>query len=148
MALIKVNWTPDQKQLRNFGIAGFFVFSLLGGLILWRKSIFGFALSDETASETAIGLIIAAFVCTILSVMAPGLLRPFYLGLTLITLPIGLVLSPLVMGFLYFGVFTPLGIAMRLTGWDPLERKLEPHAASYWIKREVKRTPASYFNQY
>ena len=148
MALIKVNWIPDNKQLRNFGMAGFFVFSLLGGLIIWRKSFFGFALTDETASTSSIALIAAAFVFFAFAMVAPGLLRPFYLGLTLVTLPIGMVLSPLVMSVLYFGVFTPLGIAMRLTGWDPLDRKFEPEAASYWVKREMKRTPSSYFNQY
>ncbi len=148
MALIKVNWTPDNRQLRNFGMAGFFVFSLIGGLIIWRKSFVGFALTDETASTSSIALIAAAFACFAFSMVAPGLLRPLYLGLTLVTLPIGMVLSPLVMAVLYFGVFTPLGIAMRLRGWDPLDRKFEPEAASYWVKREMKRTPASYFNQY
>ena len=42
---------------------------------------------------------------------------------------------PIVMRLLFFGVITPIGVAMRLTGRDPLRRRHDPSASSYWILR-------------
>lgn len=49
---------------------------------------------------------------------------------------LGKVVSPIALGVLFYGVFTPLGVVMRLTGKDPLRLKRDPAAASYWIPRE------------
>jgi hypothetical protein len=46
------------------------------------------------------------------------------------------VVSPVVMGLLYFGLFTPMGFAMRLFGWDAMKRTWDPAAKSYWSRRE------------
>lgn len=42
---------------------------------------------------------------------------------------------PIVMRLLFFGVVTPIGVAMRLAGRDPLRRRHDPAASSYWILR-------------
>jgi hypothetical protein len=36
---------------------------------------------------------------------------------------------------LYYGVFTPMGLWLRLTGKDVLRCKIDPKAATYWIPR-------------
>jgi hypothetical protein len=46
------------------------------------------------------------------------------------------VVSPVVMGLLYFGLFTPMGVAMRLFGWDAMKRTWDPAAKSYWSPRD------------
>lgn len=46
------------------------------------------------------------------------------------------VVSPVVMGLMYFGVFTPMGVVMRAFGWDAMRRAWDPAARSYWIRRE------------
>lgn len=46
------------------------------------------------------------------------------------------VVSPVVMGILYFGLFTPMGVVMRLFGWDAMKRTWDPAAKSYWANRE------------
>ena len=46
------------------------------------------------------------------------------------------VVSPVVMGLMFFGVFTPMGWAMRRFGWDAMQRAWDPAAKSYWIARE------------
>jgi hypothetical protein len=45
------------------------------------------------------------------------------------------VVSPVILGILYFGMFTPIGWAMRLAGRDPMARTFEPVKKSYWIDR-------------
>ena len=46
------------------------------------------------------------------------------------------VVSPIVMGVIFFAVFTPVAIVMRLAGRDALARRYEPAAPSYWKRRD------------
>ena len=45
------------------------------------------------------------------------------------------IVSPVMMAVIYFGVITPTGLVMRLTGHDPLRLRRDADAASYWIER-------------
>jgi hypothetical protein len=45
------------------------------------------------------------------------------------------VTSPLVLGALYFLLFTPVALIMRLAGRDALCRRFDPGARSYWVER-------------
>jgi hypothetical protein len=46
------------------------------------------------------------------------------------------VVSPLMLGLIYFAVFTPVGIVMRLAGRDALLRRWDRAAPSYWVRRD------------
>jgi len=46
------------------------------------------------------------------------------------------VVSPLALGLIYFAVFTPVGLVMRLAGRDALSRRFEPARPTYWVRRE------------
>ena len=80
-----------------------------------------------------------AFVVSAIFLMAalvrPGLLAP----LARLWLRVGLVLhrvvNPLVLGVMFYGVITPFGLAMRGAGRDPLRKRFDPLAQSYWIER-------------
>jgi len=62
---------------------------------------------------------------------------------------IGKFVTPIVMGILFFLTVTPVGFLMRLTGKDPLNRKFDPDATSYWIEREPPGPePESMRNQF
>ena len=89
----------------------------------------------------------AAFLAAAL--LVPRALRP----LNLLWFRFGLVLhhvvTPVVMGLLFFLVVTPVGLLMRLSGKDPLRLKRDPQAASYWIHRQPPGpTPDSMRNQF
>ncbi len=59
------------------------------------------------------------------------------------------IVSPMVLAVLFFGVVTPIGLAMRLSGKDPMGRRPDPHSQSYWIKREPPGPePSSMKNQF
>jgi hypothetical protein len=49
---------------------------------------------------------------------------------------LGRVVSPIVLGVIFYGVFTPVGWAMRLAGRDVMCRQFDPAAGSYWVKRD------------
>jgi len=62
---------------------------------------------------------------------------------------LGKVVSPIALAMLFYGVLTPLGAVMRLTGKDPLRLKLDPAAQSYWIPRQPPGPePHSMTNQF
>ena len=46
------------------------------------------------------------------------------------------IVSPLVMGLIYFAVFTPTAIVMRMAGRDALERSFDASAPTYWKRRD------------
>ena len=46
------------------------------------------------------------------------------------------VVSPVMMGIMFFGVFTPMGWVMRRFGWDAMRRTRDATAKSYWIRRD------------
>jgi hypothetical protein len=59
------------------------------------------------------------------------------------------VISPLFLGILFYICVTPMGFLMRLAGKDPLRRKFEPEAKSYWIVREPPGpAPETFKNQF
>jgi hypothetical protein len=39
---------------------------------------------------------------------------------------------------IFYLVFAPVGIALRLLGKDPLERRLLPEVSSYWSERKPR----------
>jgi hypothetical protein len=62
---------------------------------------------------------------------------------------LGKVVSPIALGILFYGVLTPMAVAIRLTGKDPLRLKLDPGADSYWIPRKPPGpSPDSMTNQF
>jgi hypothetical protein len=65
-----------------------------------------------------------------------------------VTSPLGFVLSYVVLGLIYFVVFTLIGWALRLCGYDPLQRRYDRQAKTYWVTRREQRSRASYFRQF
>ncbi len=80
--------------------------------------------------------------------LAPRAVRPLYVGLLLITAPIGFVLSYVIMGVLFYLLITPLALVLRLVGYDPLKRKFERQAETYWVEVEQRASKESYFRQF
>jgi hypothetical protein len=55
------------------------------------------------------------------------------------------VVSPVVLGVIFFGVFTPVGAVMRLCGRDAMCRKFDAALGSYWVKRDPPGPPEGSF---
>ena len=55
--------------------------------------------------------------------------------------------NPLLMGLVFFLTVLPTGIVLRILGKDPMRRKQDPQAESYWLEREPSKITAELFNQ-
>jgi hypothetical protein len=58
------------------------------------------------------------------------------------------IVSPLVMGLLFYGTILPTGLVMRMRGKDLLRLKREPDAESYWIARAPGPAPKTMKDQF
>lgn len=60
---------------------------------------------------------------------------------------LGMIVSPIVLGIIFFGLFTPIAILMRLSGRDELRLKFT-QKTSYWISRGEPIKPESFKQQF
>lgn len=60
---------------------------------------------------------------------------------------LGMIISPIVLGFIFFGLFTPIAILMRLCGRDEMRLKFL-QKTSHWIARGETIKPESFKNQF
>lgn len=90
-----------------------------------------------------------AFIFATLAIVWPSALAPLNRLWTRFGLILNLIVSPLVMGLLFYVVITPIALVMRATGKDVLRLRFDPKAKSYWIKREPPGpAPESIKNQF
>lgn len=108
---------------RSFGIT----FAVVGGLVaawLWWKS----------SAHYGVALTIAAGFL-LLALLAPAVLHPLNVVWMRFGALLNRIVSPLVLGAIYFIVMTPVALLFKLTGRDVLNRKFDAAARSYWIER-------------
>ena len=61
---------------------------------------------------------------------------------------IGTVVSAVILGLVFYLVFTPVGLFLRLLRKDLLNRKIEPEKESYWVPREYVFDKKNYKRQF
>jgi len=81
----------------------------------------------------------AAAAFLLAGLLFPHALTPLNRAWMALALLLSRVFNPIMMGLLFYGVFTPIAIIGRLFGRDPLRVRLDAQAPSYWISR----TPGS-----
>jgi hypothetical protein len=114
----------DRKELRNFGLS-LGVVCLLWFGIIWLKS-----------RDMVMWLLYAAPILALVGLVAPIALWPIHKVWMPVAHAIAKFLTWLMLTIAFYLVFTPYGVIMRLLGKDPLHRKIDRSASSYWIHRE------------
>ena len=60
---------------------------------------------------------------------------------------LGMIISPIIMGIIFFVIFTPIAILMRLSGRDELRLRLKKKK-THWINREPLKVFDSFKKQF
>jgi hypothetical protein len=145
--LVEINFNPDTKTLRQFGVIAFVGFGILAALAYYEKLIFSFGLGGARMTVVTVFAALGSL-ALLFSVVAPTANRILYVGLTLLAFPIGFVLSYVIMATLFFLIIGPIAVALRLFGRDPMHRGYDPSAPTYWQPVHSRRDKESYFHQY
>lgn len=144
---IEIDFHPDDGKLRQFGFIALAGFGFVAALAWYEALIFSFGLGSarEPVAYTLAGL---AILSLFFSLVAPRANLPIYLGISLLTYPIGFVLSYVILGTLFYLIISPIGLVVRRFGSDPMERRILPDADSYWEDAPRARGRDSYFKQF
>jgi len=128
---------PPLPSNRSFGTLFVVVFTLIGGYVWWKgggAQVWWFGLSALTLLVTLI---------------QPDWLTPLNRAWMKLAEVLNRVVSPVVLGVMFYGLFAPMGWVMRLAGRDALKRRFEPAARSYWVERSPPGPdPAGLPNQF
>ena len=145
--LLELNLSPDERTLKQFGFIALIAFGLLAACAFYERWMFSFGLGS---ARTAVAVALAAVgvLAGLSSLVHPKANRVVYVGLSVLAYPIGLVLSYVIMGTLFFAIFAPTGALLRLGGKDPMQRGFRRDQASYWTPARPRRSKESYFRQF
>lgn len=124
---IKNLWsTPDASDFQSF--------SRTMGIFLGVIALFFFGFT----AYLGMPLLIIGALLLIIGQFFPSLLKPLYfVWMTLATL-LGFFMTRVILGIIFYLIFTPIGLFFRISRKDPLNETINPQAESYWIKRDNK----------
>jgi len=147
--MINVNLSPERSVLRQFAWFGVVGLPVFAAFVV--KMATGMQWGDPALWGHLAVLVVAAV--AVLAVIAfelgvDALSRALFVALSVVAIPVGFVISHVLIAGVYYLVLTPIGLALRLTGRDMLGRKLDRQATSYWHHRDGDRPASSYFKLY
>ncbi|ODS33660.1 MAG: hypothetical protein SCARUB_01179 [Candidatus Scalindua rubra] len=111
----------EKSEIKKFGIGLTVLLCLIGGWQLYKGHVniyvwfFGFG-----------GLVL------VLSFFAPVILKPLYKVTTTVGNAVGWVNTRILLGIIFYVIFTPIGILLRIIRKDLLDERLNKEAKSYW----------------
>ena len=119
-----MNQTTTHKELRQFGLLVGGIFTIIG---LWPL-----VFRDEPMRLWAIGpggLLIA------LGAILPQVLAPIHKGWMKIGHILGWVNTRILLGIVFYGLVTPIGMVFRLMGKDPMQQMFVKDTTTYRVVR-------------
>lgn len=128
------------KALRSFGLVVGCVLLGIGGFLLWRSG--GEPGSAVGVLGAAGGLLVA------IGLASPRALRPLYLPWMALAIVLGFVMTRVLLTVVFVGVVTPIGLLMRLVGRDPMHRRPDPEAPTFWIRRDGEPRTKEHLERY
>jgi len=117
----------ETKHLRSFGLIVGGVFALIGiWPMLWR------------GQPLRLWGIIPGGLLLVLALAWPRSLTHVYRLWMTVGEALGWINTRLILGGIFYLLFTPIGVGMRLRGKDPMRRTLAPEAESYRVVRQPR----------
>ena len=121
---------------RKFGFFFTFVFMAVAGYFYYTENIFW------TYASISVSLIFLLVTFVKSDALLP--LNKLWIRFGLL---LGMIVSPIVLGLIFFGLFTPIALLMRLSGRDELKLRFLKKE-SYWITRSEPIKSESFKNMF
>ena len=136
--LMGINSRPSPRDLKSFGVVILVFFGMIGVLVRWRT---GSLVAPTILWSTGAAL------CLVYYSVRP-LRRPLYLLWMYVLSPISRTIPLLLLAAVYYLVLTPIGLTVRMFGQDPMRRRFEPTARTYWVEHRTGGDPSRYLRQF
>jgi Saxitoxin biosynthesis operon protein SxtJ len=119
------------KEHRSFGL-------LVGGIF----ALIGFWPLIRHGESIRVWAVILGSLLMVLGLLVPGHLAPIYKVWMAIGHVLGWINTRIILGIIYYGLFTPMGLVMRLWRQDSMRRQYDQTTNTYRVLRQ--RRPASH----
>lgn len=117
----------DKKNLRKFGIMMGVAFLVISLLLILRHKYNGFS------------TIIFSAIFFIFGFSFPSFLKPIYIIWMRFAFMLGWINTRLILFMIFYLIFTPMGLVIKLFGIDLLDRRIKKDKESYWVKKEQQK---------
>ena len=134
MKLVEINWHPNTRQLRQFGVIC--LVAVPAAAWLWGCSL-----------QIVAFIALAGLVLVGTAMIVPNTLKPIYVAFSMVAMPLGMVIGELAMLFIYFGVFLPIGLVFRIIGRDVLDMRQTKKSGTYWQPKKRPTSIGKYYRQ-
>jgi len=130
-------FNPTDRMLRQFAGLWIVFFAMMAARLAFR-------------GDPKWAFAVAAMAVTVgpMGIVWPRAIRPIFIGWMAAAYPIGWVVSRLVLGVIFYGLFTPVAFVLRLTGRDALGLEAKRAEHSYWQTKPHAADQSQYLRQY
>ena len=139
MSLLEINWNPSPKDLTWFSLFGCAAGPVVATVLYTLQGV---------PLPWCLGLAAAGVFIGISRLVSLKMTRWLYRAMVAATLPLGFGVSFTLMALFYYLLLTPLALVFRLMGRDPLNRRFDPDASSYWLPHQQTVEKNRYFQQF
>lgn len=139
----ETNWNPGIAERRTFARSLIVGFPILAAVLALVARL-------STGGWKPGFLWLAVIGCAVGAVLwlLPQIAKPFYLVWYFAACSMGIVVSNLLLTAFYYFVITPVGLFMRALGRDPMKRRFDRTAKTYWREAEKGIAAERYFRQF
>ena len=137
LKLSEIQKIATDRTIRQFG-GLFLLFALIIAGLQWQRGAHIY---------WPVGWVIIGLATGLIAQANPKLIKPLFVGWMILLIPVNWIVSHVILGFLFFFLFTPIGLCRRLLGGDPLLLN-KPQKDSYWQPRPQVTDKRRYLRQY
>lgn len=116
----------EKKEFRKFGLTVGLFLLIVGAILYWFDLNF------------IIPVLLIGSLLTLLGLILPILLRPIYIIWMSFAVIAGFIMTRLILTLIFYLIFSPVGVLLRILGKDLLEQKIDNSAETYWRSRKIK----------
>ena len=131
-----------KKDLRTFAYIWTLIFFVIGFYPLYKSGFSVLLTVDSLKALKSLNVrgwsLYVSLAFFIVGSLIPGLLSRFYKVWVKFGELIGGVISKIILIILFYGLFTPISIILKILHKDLLHKKLDKKCQSYWINRTLQ----------
>ena len=131
-----------KKDLRTFAYIWTLIFFVIGIYPVYKSGLSVLLTIDSLEALKSLNVrgwsLYISLAFFIVGTLIPGVLSGFYKVWVKFGELIGGVISKIILLILFYGLFTPISIVLKILRKDLLHKKMDKKCQSYWINRDLQ----------